>query len=110
MDGVSSMQFERIVDEFVQWRAVPDEERSPAPAWWWGPAFEVHGVSQTMPAGWCSSLGLPENSSLAAGAEMFLGLFAEQIFLPWPDQFPRLPKPPQDCLVEPDQPAGSNAS
>ena len=60
-------QFERAVDEFVRWRAVPEAERSPAPAWWWGPAFEIRGVQQAMPAEWCSSLELPDGSSYADG-------------------------------------------
>jgi hypothetical protein len=32
---------ERAAREFAQWRAVPDDERSPAPAWWWQPAIDV---------------------------------------------------------------------
>jgi hypothetical protein len=82
-------QFERSVREFVQWRAVPEEERSPASAWWWGPAFEVLGALQPMPAEWCSSLELPDGSSCSAGAEVFLDALAGQTSLPWPDDFPR---------------------
>jgi hypothetical protein len=85
-------QFQRAVDEFVRWRAVPEEERSPAPAWWWGPAFEILGVRQAMPAEWCSGLELPSGSSCAAGAQVFLDSLAGQTSLPWPDDFPRKPK------------------
>jgi hypothetical protein len=81
-------QFERSVGEFVRWRAVAEENRSPAPAWWWGPAFEMIGVGQPMPAEWCSSLELPSGSSFAAGAQMFLDCLAGQTKLPWPDDFP----------------------
>jgi hypothetical protein len=28
-----NFQFERAVREFSQWRAIPEDERSPAPAW-----------------------------------------------------------------------------
>src|SRR6478672_1529339 len=51
MHLAANVQFERAVDEFVRWRAVPEHERSAAPAWWWGPAFEVIGMQQPMPAG-----------------------------------------------------------
>ena len=50
MHQAANVQFERAVDEFVRWRAVPEQDRSPAPAWWWGPAFEMLGVQQPMPA------------------------------------------------------------
>ena len=29
--AAANLQFERIVDEFVRWREVPEDERSPAP-------------------------------------------------------------------------------
>ena len=89
MNFAAKNQFERSLHEFVRWRAVPEQERSPAPAWWWGPAFEVLGVQQPMPAEWCSSLELPGGSSYAAGAEVFLNSLANQTSLPWPDDFPR---------------------
>jgi hypothetical protein len=92
MNRAATLQFERAVDEFGRWRAVPEHERSPAPAWWWGPAFEVRGVSQPMPAEWCSSLEIPAGSSYAAGAGIFLGSLADQTSLPWPDDFPRRPR------------------
>jgi hypothetical protein len=47
------------------------------------------GVRQTMPSEWCSRLGLPEGSTIAAGADVFLKSFAGQTSLPWPDGFPR---------------------
>jgi hypothetical protein len=34
MHSAAKFQFERVVREFAEWRAV-----SPAPAWWWQPAF-----------------------------------------------------------------------
>jgi hypothetical protein len=91
MNRAATLQFERAVDEFVRWRAVPKDERSPAPAWWWGPAFEVREVQQPMPAGWCSSLEIAGGSSYAAGAQVFLHALADQTSLPWPDDFPRRP-------------------
>jgi hypothetical protein len=88
----ANFPFERIVHEFVQWRAVPEDERSPAPAWWWGPAFEVHGMRQPMPPGWCSNLGLPNGSAFALGADVLLGTLADQTSLPRPGDFPRQTK------------------
>jgi hypothetical protein len=88
MHQSANVQFERAVDEFVRWRAVPEQARSPAPAWWWGPAFEVLGVQQPMPAEWCSSLELPDSATYADGAEIFLKCLADQTSLPWPGDFP----------------------
>lgn len=89
MHQAANVQFGRAVREFTQWRAVSERERSPAPAWWWGPAFEVIGVPQPMPAEWCTSLGLPDDSSFADGAAVLLHSFAGQTSLPWPGDFPR---------------------
>jgi hypothetical protein len=72
MHPAANVQFERAVREFAQWRAVPEQERSQAPAWWWGPAFEVLGVREPMPADWCARLELPMGASYADGAEVFL--------------------------------------
>ena len=92
MHQAVNVQFERAVREFVRWRAVPEDERSPAPAWWWGPAFEIRGVQQPMPAEWCASLELPDGASYAAGAKLFLHPLEDQILLSWPDDFPRRPR------------------
>jgi hypothetical protein len=89
MHQAANVQFERAVREFAIWHAIPEEERSPAPAWWWGPAFELRDVQQSMPAEWCSSLKLPDGSSCATGAAVFLNSLADQTSLPWPDEFPR---------------------
>jgi hypothetical protein len=81
--------FERIAREFAQWRAVPEDERSPAPAWWWGPAIEVLRKQDAMPAQVCADLDLGCCSSYAAGAEVLMNSLADQTSLPWPDEFPR---------------------
>jgi hypothetical protein len=91
MHQAARLQFERAVAEFARWRAVPERDRSPAPGWWWGPALELIGVRQTMPAEWCSSLELPGGASVADGAEVFLTSLADQTSLPWPDDFPGRP-------------------
>ena len=91
MHRAANLQFERIVDEFVRWREVPDDARSPAPSWWWGPAFEVLGLQNPMPAECCVGLGLPGGATYTDGAKVFLKSFAGQTSLPWPDDFPRRP-------------------
>jgi hypothetical protein len=88
----ASLQFERIVDEFVRWREVPGDVRSPAPSWWWGPAFEVLGLQNPMPVEWCAGLGLPGGATYSDGAGVFLTSLAGQTSLPWPDDFPRRPE------------------
>ncbi len=89
MHQAANVQFERTVREYAGWRAVPEDERSSAPAWWWGPAFELRGAPQPMPAQWCTSLELPEGASYAEGAQIFLNCLAEQTSLPWSGNFPR---------------------
>jgi hypothetical protein len=89
MHQSAHVQFERAVDEFARWRAVPDDSRSPAPAWWWGPAIELLGAQQSMPADWCAILQLPDHATYAAGAEIFRNALADQTSLPWPGEFPR---------------------
>jgi hypothetical protein len=89
MHPAAKLQFERIVDEFVRWRAIPEDERPPAPAWWWGTAFELRNVTAKLPAGWCPQLGLAGGATYAAGAEVLLKSLAGQTYLPWPYDFSR---------------------
>jgi hypothetical protein len=91
MHQAANVQLERAVSEFVRWREVPEDERSPAPAWWWGPAFEVLGLQNPLPADWCASLELPGGATYADGAGVFLKSLAGQTSLPWPGNFPRKP-------------------
>jgi hypothetical protein len=89
MHQATSLQFERVMDELVIWHAVPEDERSPAPGWWWGPAMAVVDAHEPMRHSWCCELGLGDGSSFAEGAHILLTLFAEQTSQPWPDDFPR---------------------
>jgi hypothetical protein len=88
MHQAANVQFERAVREFVRWRAVPEQARSPAPAWWWGTAFELRDVQWPMPDAWCASLELPNRATYAEGAVVFLKCLADQTLLPWPGGFP----------------------
>jgi hypothetical protein len=94
------LQLERMIGEFARWRAVPAEERSPAPAWWWGPAMELRGISERLPVEWCSQLGLPDGATYAESAEVFFGEFAGQTSLPWPYDFPRTHHVPDPAVRE----------
>ena len=96
MHRIPDLQFERIVAEFARWREVPEDQRSPAPAWWWGPAFEVIGLQNALPAASSTSLGLAEGATYAEGARVFLKSLAGQTWLPWPDHFPRRPEHSMD--------------
>ncbi|MFK4510577.1 hypothetical protein LPJ38_10095 [Bradyrhizobium daqingense] len=89
MHQAASLQFERVVDEFARWLAVPEEERSPAPAWWWGSAIAMLDEHQPMPSEWSRTLGLGNGSVFADGARLLLALFGDQTSMPWPDDFPR---------------------
>jgi hypothetical protein len=83
------LQFERIAAEFGSWRAVPDTERSPAPAWWWGPAMEALDDADVMSPQLCAGFELPPGSSYGEAAEALMQALAEQTSLSWPDEFPR---------------------
>jgi hypothetical protein len=88
MHQAANLQFGRAVHEFARWRAVPEQDRSPAPAWWWGTAFELRGVRHRMPDAWCASMELPDRATYADGAAILLKALAGQTTLPWPGDFP----------------------
>ena len=89
MHPAAKIQFERAVREFAQWRAVPAGERSPAPAWWWQPAFEVVAQQEEMPPLCSIRPELPLSSTYAAGAAVLIATLSDQTSLPWPDEFAR---------------------
>jgi hypothetical protein len=92
----SNVQFERALGEFAKWRAIPEQARSPAPAWWWGTAIELRDVTRPMPRQWCEGLQLAEGATYADGARFLLHLFADQRSLPSADGFPGHSSQP-DC-------------
>lgn len=100
MHQAASLQFERVMDELAQWHAVAEDDRSPAPAWWWGPAMAVRDAHEPMRDAWCCELGLHDGSSFADGAHALLTLFAEQASLPWPNAFPRKAENKKDEVRE----------
>ena len=92
MQPALTFQFERAVNEYAQWQAVPAEDRSEAPAWWWSTAIAAIDETATMPVEWCAILGVADQSTYAKGAEVFRNAFAGQTYLPWPESFPRKSK------------------
>jgi hypothetical protein len=100
MHPAAQLQFERLVGEYARWRAVPEAERSPAPAWWWGPAIELRNAPESLPAEWCAELSLPSHATYAAAAELLLKAFAGQTSLPWPYDFPCKTEIPDPAVRE----------
>ena len=96
MHPAAKLQFERAVREFFRWRAVPESERSPAPAWWWQPAFQVVNVHEEMDPQWCYRLELPFSSTYAEGAAVLMAPLAGQTSLPQADEFPRKIEKPEE--------------
>jgi hypothetical protein len=89
MHEAAKLQFERIAKEYANWRAVPDDERSPAPAWWWGPAMEALDQTGAMSPELCTGFDLPAGSSYGTASDVLMNALAEQTSLSWPDEFPR---------------------
>ena len=89
MKEAATLQFERAIGEYAIWLAVPEEDRSPAPAWWWSSALAMRGSDEPMPADWALPMGLPAESTIGAGARLMLAAFTDQIYQPWPEEFPR---------------------
>jgi hypothetical protein len=85
----AKFQFERAAREYARWRAVTEDKRSPAAAWWWETAMMALHQPEIMPPEICQRLELPLGTSYHAGAEVFIDAIAPQTVLPWPDQFPR---------------------
>ena len=89
MHQAAKLQFERIAIEYASWRGVPDDERSPAPAWWWGPAMDALDEAEAMSPELCANLELPPGSSYGDAADVLMKPLAEQTSLSWPDEFPK---------------------
>lgn len=89
MHQAAKFQFERVASEYADWRAVPEADRSPAPAWWWQPAFQVMAQRDEMAALYCHRFELPIGSTYAEGAAVVMATLVDQTSLPWPDEFPR---------------------
>src|SRR6516162_5681242 len=87
MHPALTLQFERAVNEYAQWQAVPAEDRSDAPAWWWDTALAAVDETATMPVEWCVTLGVADGSTYAKGAEVFKNALLGQTYLPQSENF-----------------------
>ena len=110
MHPAATLHFERMIGEYSRWKAVPEAERSPAPAWWWGPAMELSATSLALPPGWCIRLGLTDGATYADGAGIFLKAFAGQTSSTWPYDFPRKTEVPDAGTVRELHPQPSDDS
>lgn len=89
MHPATRLQIDRIVDEYGKWRAIPEAERPPAPAWWWGPALGVMELADALTPSTCRRLGLPSGATYADAARILLQPLAGQTSVPWPYDFSR---------------------
>jgi hypothetical protein len=95
MNPALTLQFERAVNEYARWQAVPAEDRSDAPAWWWDAALAaVDETAATIPVEWCAILGVAAESTYAEGAEVFRNTLLRQTDMPYSENFPRKFKAP----------------
>ena len=99
MHPALAFQFARAADEYARWRAVATDDRSPAPAWWWGPALALRESSgpQPAPAPWCALLALPVGATCRAAADLLLDALQPQTSPTWPDEFPLKYRPPEQA-------------
>src|SRR6516165_8768536 len=88
MNPALTLQFERAVNEYARWQAVPAEDRSDAPVWWWDTALAAVDETATMPVEWCGTLGVADGSTYAEGAEVFRNTLLRQTHMPYSENFP----------------------
>jgi hypothetical protein len=67
MHQATKLQLERIAREYSDWMAVPDAERSAAPAWWWQPVIDVVAQQEEMAAILCYRMRLPLARPMSQG-------------------------------------------
>jgi hypothetical protein len=92
MNPALTIQFERAVNEYARWQAVPAEDRSDAPAWWWDTALAAVDETEPMPVEWCGTLGVADGSTYAEGAKVFRSMLLRQTYMPHSENFPRKSK------------------
>jgi hypothetical protein len=97
--SAAKFQLRRAIEEYACWRAVEEDERSQAPAWWWSPAFAMRDDPDEMPARWAGMMGLPLPARYADAAQLLLRAMAGQTSLPWPTEFPRRYRPVEEAGV-----------
>jgi hypothetical protein len=89
MHPAARLQFERVVDEYAKWRAIAEDERPPAPAWWWGPALDIRESAAALTPSSSRRLGLPDGATYTDAAKLLLQSLVGQTSVPWPYDFSR---------------------
>lgn len=84
-----TFQFDRAIREYALWQAVSEDERSPAPSWWWSAALALRGDPRPLPDD-DTSLAEKSYGELARRMLEAIGAQAEK---PWPDEFPTRYRP-----------------
>ena len=89
MHPATRLQFERVVDEYIKWRAIGEADRPLAPAWWWGPALDLRDSDDALTPSSYRRLGLPAGATHADAARQLLDSLAGQTSVSWPYDFSR---------------------
>lgn len=90
MHPAAKLQFARIADEFARWHAIAEAERPPAPAWWWGPAFEMRNAAEPLSSILSRRFRLPDGASFAEASAALRQTLTGQAIPSWPYDFSRL--------------------
>jgi hypothetical protein len=89
MHQAKLIEFDRLAQEIAAWRAIPKDDRSPAPCWWWGPALALRHAHDAMSPEDCRRFGLPPGASFADAGDKVMAFLAAQRSLSRPGEFPR---------------------
>ncbi|OPF92377.1 hypothetical protein [Rhodopseudomonas palustris] len=89
MHPAQHIEFNRLAQEMAAWRAVPADDRSPAPGWWWGPAMALRHAKQPLSPEDCRRFGLPLGASFADAGNKVMAFLAAQRSLTRPSEFPK---------------------
>lgn len=108
MKPAKILQFERLLQEYAAWRAVPEPTRAPAAAWWWGTALELQYEIEALPDDAAATLDLPAGSTYAEAAARLRKLIAAQTTLARPAEFPFAPRSKESAENDPGSRGGAD--
>jgi hypothetical protein len=100
-----ALNFRRLAHEFAEWQAVPQDERSDAPGWWWGSALAARQSKTTLPQDLGNAFA-DRPLTYSDGAALVLQELRAQQMLAWPLDFPRkrdddaFPAAPSDVAAQ----------
>jgi hypothetical protein len=108
MKSAKILQFERLLQEYAAWRAVPEPRRAPAAAWWWGTALELQSETEALPQEAAATLDLAAGSTYAEAAARLRKLIAAQTTLARPAEFPFAPRSKASTESDPGSQGGAD--